>query len=61
MYYSTSSEEILLGPSFEPAREDHCRFGLGIGCVHHMSNELGEIGKSRFRMNAGGVCCGDER
>jgi hypothetical protein len=31
------------------------RFGLGIGCVHHMSNELGKIGKSRFRINDGGV------
>jgi hypothetical protein len=31
------------------------RFGLGIVCVHHMSNELGKIGKSRFRTNAGDV------
>jgi hypothetical protein len=31
------------------------RFGLGIGCVHHISNELGKIGKNRYRINAGGV------
>jgi hypothetical protein len=28
---------------------------LGIGCVHHISNELGKIGKNRYRINAGGV------
>jgi hypothetical protein len=31
------------------------RFRLGIGCVHHISKELGKIGKNRFRINAGGV------
>jgi hypothetical protein len=31
------------------------RFELGIGSVHHMSIELGKIGKNRFRINAGGV------
>jgi hypothetical protein len=31
------------------------RFGLGIGCVHHISNELGKTGKNRYRINAGGV------
>jgi hypothetical protein len=31
------------------------RFGLGIGCVHHISNELGKIATNRYRINAGGV------
>jgi hypothetical protein len=31
------------------------RFGLGIGCVHHILNELGKIEKNRYRINAGGV------
>jgi hypothetical protein len=46
IYYSTSPEEILLG-----SLRSLQRFGLGID----MSNELGKIGKSRFRTNAGGV------
>jgi hypothetical protein len=31
------------------------RFGLGIGCVHHILNELGRIEKNRYRIHAGGV------
>jgi hypothetical protein len=31
------------------------RFGLGIGCVHHISTQLGYFGKNRYRINAGGV------
>jgi hypothetical protein len=31
------------------------RFGLGIVCVHHMSSELGKIGKSTFWINVGRV------
>jgi hypothetical protein len=31
------------------------RFGLRIGCMHHISNELETIGKNRYRINAGSV------
>jgi hypothetical protein len=31
------------------------RFGPGIGCERHISNELEKIWKNRYRINAGGV------